>query len=187
MKKILLVTSLIMMSVTLFAGGLEIGPSFTLKFPMSLSADQSEFQGIGPEDIKVGADVELGLGILQLGALLDFKPGAESNGQSAPASIEALVTGGVLLDLAIIRAGVGVGPTLTYDLNKKKEPMEENKDEEGSLGMGLGVKANADLVIGSFIIRLNVISSLDMLRASTGDETLEYMDVKVGLSTLFSL
>lgn len=182
-KNVLIGLILFVSTLGINAIDLEVGPSITLKYPISLSDDLSVFSGIGIEDIKVGADIELGIGILQFGALVDYKPSRRERGYISPASIETLVTGGVLFDIFFLRAGVGVGPTLVYDIIPKDAP----EREDGSLGMGLGLKVNTDLVIGSFILRLNLISSLDMLRGAVAEDVLEYMDVKVGISTLFSL
>ncbi len=169
------------------ADGLEVGPSAMLRFPFTVDDSLSASEGMGIEDFKIGADLELGLGALQLGALFDYKPGREEDGLMVPPSIEAFVTGGLLFDLALIRLGAGIGPTFIFDIPAQggSPSAPETQSGPGPMGLGLGVKANADVVLGPIALRLNVISGLDLLRMAVADDALQYMDVKLGLSALF--
>ena len=187
MKKILLVLGLsLALGTGAFANGLEIGPSAMLRFPFALDDDLSAFSTIGVEDFKFGADAELIFGILQIGALVDYRAGREAENVQIAPSLEILATGGVLLDLWILRVGAGVGPTFIVDFPSPDAPAPP-EGQPGNVGLGLGVKGNVDLQLGPIALRLNVISGLDLLRSAAADNALEYMDVKVGLSLLFAL
>lgn len=189
MKRIILALSLFMIPLGLFAG-LELGPTATLKFPFAVNDGLSEFSGLGIEDFVFGADVELKLGLFQLGALLDFRFGRTVDTQMMPAAVTALVTGGLLFDLRIVRLGIGAGPTFIFDIKDKDAiPVTPPPGEEqpGDIGVGLSVKAIADVVLGRIVLRVNAISTLDVVRMAAAGDALEYMDMKVGLSLLFKL
>jgi hypothetical protein len=179
-------TMLLLLAGGAFAIGFEIGPTAMLRFPFAVEDSLAAFEGLGPEDFKLGADVELMIGPLQVGALCDFRPGREEGPVRMPAAVEMLVTGGLLLDLAILRIGASVGPTVIIDVPGPDAPPPP-PGAPGRLGLGLGVKANADLKLGRIALRLNAITGLDILRIAAADDALQYVDMRIGLSLLFAL
>ena len=182
MKRVTLVLLLFVVPLGLFAG-FEFGPTATLRAPFAINDSLDQFTGIGIEDFTFGADVEVKLGILQIGAMADYRPGGSRIGQYMPASLTTLVTGGLILDLSIVRFGIGVGQTLIIDLAQPGATAVPG----GNLGLGLSVKANFDLALGPIVLRLNGITSLDVVRMAVADNALEYMDFKLGLSLLIRL
>lgn len=187
-KKIGILCVLLAVSFSAFGdAGLEIGPSVMLKFPFAVSDTLSVFSGLGIEDFKLGVDLEFTLGFFQIGALLDFKPGLEEGLVSLPPAIEIFATGSLLLDLKILRLGIGAGLIFVIDLPPPAGAAPPPPAPEGTVGLGIGIKANADVVLGPVVLRLNVISSLDVLRMAVAEKALEFVDFKVGLSLLIKL
>ncbi len=167
-----------------FADGIEIGPTAMLRFPLQVS--DASLEGIGVEDFKFGGDAEIIFGVFQIGALADFRPGRDDDMVRVPPAVEMLVTGGVLFDLWILRLGLGIGPSFVIDFPGRDAPPPP-PDGPGNVGAGVALKGNADLQLGNWALRLNVIGGLDILRAAAAEEALEYADLRVGLSLLYDL
>ena len=177
---------LIVLAGGAFADGLEIGPTAMLRFPFQAAEGEEAFEDIGVEDFKFGADAEIMFGVFQIGALAEYRPGRDEGPAMVPPAIDMLVTGGLLIDLWILRVGAGIGPRFTVDLPGPDAP-EPPVDGPGNVGAGFAIKGNADLQLGRIALRLNVISGLDLLRAAAADNALEYADLQVGLSLLYDL
>ena len=187
MKKFLLVLGLAAgLTTAASAQSFEAGVSAMLRFPFAVSDELSAFEGVGIEDFKFGADIGVVLGPIQINSIIDFRPGNTVAGYTVPGGIEALITGGILFDLAILRIGAAVGPTMIFDFPPPGGPADPQFQEgAGPLGLGLGVRANVDLALGPVVIRLNAISGFDFLRMAAASNSLQYMDLKIGLSALF--
>ena len=188
MKRIIIGVFIVLIAVPSFAINLELGPCVFLDFavPLETLSEFDQAKHLGLEDLVLGADLEVMLGMLQLGALATFNPPAEWEVDGvtveSPGYVNLGLDAGILLQIIIVRLGIGAGPTLRVPLSS------ENRPEGKPVDLGINVKGNIDLDIGGIALRLNISTFLDVLEMTREDsDGLSALPVNVGLSLLFDL
>ena len=174
MKRFLIVLLILLLPAAVFAQ-VQIGATALYNFPYFEDAGPSE---IDLSDFTFGADARVRLFIFQASALALFTPGyTDALNNDVPGNIDLILDGGLSLDVLLFRLGLGVGPSLRVNLGGT-DPY----------GIGLNVKATADVMLGSFAIGLTYLSQFE-LDSSDATQLLDqdYTKGLLGLSVLFSL
>ena len=186
MKKFVILSIIVLLAFPTFADmQLELGPVVMLDFPIPLKelGNTDAAKSLGLEDLVFGADIELIWGLLQFGALATVNLPVEEEREDvlvkSPLMINLGLDAGVLLDLLLVRVGIGAGPTFRIAVD---EEIEEPLD------LGINVKGNVDLSLGGIALRLNIATFLDILQMTKEEEGgLATLPVNVGLSLLLAL
>jgi len=174
MRRIVIVLLILLLPAAVFAE-VQIGGTALYNFPYFEDAGPSE---IDLSDFTFGADARVRLFIFQASALALFTSGyTDALNNDVPGNIDLILDGGLSLDVLLFRLGLGVGPSLRV-----------NMGGTDPVGIGLNVKATADVMLGSFAIGLTYLSQFE-LDSSDATQLLDqdYTKGLLGVSVLFSL
>ena len=167
MKKLLILGVVLLVPFGLFAQ-VQVGGTALYNFPILTGVpDQLDLS-----NFTFGADARLKISLLQVSGLALFTPG-ETDG----ATIDIFLDGGLALDVALFRLGVGLGPNLRYTLGAGTP-----------VGVGLNVKATADVMLGSIGFGLTYLNSFELdLNQAAELFSADYSKGLLGISLLFEL
>jgi hypothetical protein len=173
MKRLIVIAAILLIPAAAFAQ-LQIGATAMYNYPIMAEGATDD---IDISNFTFGADARLKILLFQASALALYTPGGDD--PVTPAIIDVFVDGGVALDIAILRIGLGVGPNLRF-------AMGENNDDP--LGYGLNVKATADVMLGGISVGLSYLNSFELDFSQAGDLLdQDYSKGLLGVSVLFSL
>mgnify|MGYP003572397714 FL=1 len=169
MKRLLILLVVLLVPVGLFAQ-IQVGGTALYNYPI---VDTGVPDELDLSNFTFGADARLKIAFLQVSGLALFTPG-EVEG----ATIDIFLDGGLSFDIMLFRLGLGLGPNLRYTMGPGATP----------LGVGLNVKATADVMLGSFGVGLTYLNSFE-LDFSTAGQLLDedYSKGLLGISVLFEL
>ena len=176
MKRMLIVFAVLLLPVAVFAQ-LQVGATALYNFPYF--EDTVSPAELDASDFTFGADARLRLFIFQASALALFTPGyTDVMDNEVAGNIDLIVDGGLSFDLLFLRLGLGVGPSLRINLDSGTE----------ATGVGLNVKAPADVMLGSFSVGLSYLNQFEF-DSSDANQLLDqdYTKGLLGVSVLLSL
>ncbi len=174
MKRILIVCLILLLPAAVFAQ-VQIGGTALYNFPYFEDAGPNE---IDLSDLTFGADARIRLFIFQASALALFTPGyTDELSNEVAGNIDLIVDGGLSIDVLLFRLGLGVGPSLRLNLGGA-DPY----------GIGLNVKATAEVMLGRIAVGLTYLNQFEFDFADASqllDE--DYTKGRLGVSALFTL
>lgn len=174
MKKILFLCAILLLPAALFAQ-VQIGATALYNFPYLSDPVVPELDA---SDFTFGADARIRVFVFQASALALFTPGSTEPGLESPGSLDVIIDGGLSFDVLLFRLGVGLGPSLRVNLEPGADAM----------GLGLNVKATADVMLGSFGVGLTYLNQFEF-DFSDAAQLLDqdYTKGLFGVSVLFTL
>ena len=176
MKRLLIVIAVLLVPAALFAQ-VQVGATALYNFPYF--ADDTTPAEISASDFTFGADARIRIFVFQASALALFTPGyTDALDNEVPGNIDLIVDGGLSFDILFFRLGLGVGPSLRVNLGSGGD----------TTGLGLNVKATADVMLGGLSVGLSYLNQFEFDFADASqllDQ--DYTKGLIGLSVLFSL
>ncbi|MBN1647813.1 MAG: hypothetical protein JW874_07260 [Spirochaetales bacterium] len=171
MKKTLLVLAILCLPIAVFAD-FQVGAAAYLNIP--LTPEQVEVNELSFSDFLFGADVRFNLGPLSIQGT-----GFYRGGDDYTSSAIGLYTDiGLLIDLAVVRLSLGVGPNFTLLLDD---------GVSDAARIGANVKASGEIVIGNLAFALNWMMLIENLAVEDILYALENPYGYLGLSVLYKL
>lgn len=176
MKKIMLIVALIVLPLAAFAD-FQIGGAAYLNIPLTPGQNAiEEASGFEFGDLLFGADVRFNLSIFQAQATV-FYSGAEDTEPPTPASLGVYTDLGIVIDLVLVRLGLGVGPNVSFILEDVTNPTQ----------IGANVKASAEIVLGNLSIGLNFVTLIENLAVDDVAAAFKEPTGYFGISVLYKL
>jgi len=175
MKRVLIVCAILLLPAAVFAQ-VQVGATALYNVPYFESGAPAELDA---SDFTFGADARLRVFIFQASALALFTPGyTDEMDNTVAGSIDVIIDGGVSFDILFLRLGLGAGPSLRMNL----EP------GDGARGIGLNVKATADVMLGKIGVGLSYLNQFEF-DFSDATQLLDedYTKGLIGVSLLFTL
>ncbi len=178
MKKIMLIVALIVLPLAAFAD-FQIGGAVYLNIPFTEGQIEIEDESGGIElgDLLFGADVRFNLSIFQAQATVFFSGAEENTEPPTPASLGVYTDLGIVIDLVLIRLGLGVGPNVSFILEDVTNPTQ----------IGANVKASAEIVLGNLSIGLNFVTLIENLAVDDVAAAFKEPTGYFGISVLYKL
>ena len=126
---------LLLLTIPLLAfADFQLGPSVYYNHPL-LGEDSSD-SDFSISNFTFGADARLKLLLFQGTALALYTPGESTDEGDIAHTIDLHLTGGVAFDIALLRLGLGLGPSILFELG-------DGADDPASIGTN--VRASAEL------------------------------------------
>lgn len=176
MKKILLIVALIVLPLSVFAD-FQIGGAAYLNVPLTPGQDAIEdASGFEFGDLLFGADVRFNLSLFQAQATV-FYSAAEETVPATPASLGVYTDVGLLIDLSLVRLGLGIGPNLVFILDDVTDPTQ----------IGANIKVSGEIVLGDLSIGVNFITMIENLAVEDFAAAFEEPTGYFGVSVLYKL
>ena len=176
MKKILIITLMMIAGTSVYAQFLQIGPVAMYTSPVNKPEGVPSYNEIGLEDFRFGADLRLNFGLLQV-AMLAVMEAPGPNALLEPGKIVLIPTAGINASVLIFDFGIGVGPSFEFYFGDSS--LSEPAD------FGLNVKGTADINLGKVSLGMIVGTAFNL--TGEGSTLGENMDIYGGIAFLFNI
>jgi hypothetical protein len=173
MRKLLMSVAILLLPLLSFAD-FQIGPTIQYKTPISPDSQIPGKNSISINDFSFGADARLNLSLFQAAGYGLFTPGDSTINR--PASAKLYLDGGICVDIAIFRLGVGIGPNFIFNFNTDAISPQVN----GNIRFAFDVMLGDIAVSAVYLIEAN-------LTPSGVHSAFHDISGQLGLSVLFKI
>ena len=169
MKRIVFLTALVLLPIAGFAQ-FQVGLAGFYN-PLLSGADLQG--GFDLSDISVAAEFRATRQALQTGFLAGFTPGSP---EIAQGTIDVIADLGIVLDLTILKIGIGAGPDIRWDLSQSGQ----------AFGHGANLKLTVDFAVGAMGLGVTALARTEF-DFSGAESPLDRTSGWVGISVLLNL
>lgn len=174
MKNLWLCSVLLLVFPVLVFADFQFGPVMQYKVPISAESQVPGKDTVSINDFSFGADARLNMSFLQLTTYALYNPGDSSH--NMPGSAKLYLDGGICVDIAIVRLGVGLGPNFIVNFHPSSITSQVNGN----------IRFAADLMLGDVALSAVYLVEANLTKAGI-HEAFRDIHGQLGLSLLFKL